>query len=198
MLLIKQRLSYNKPIKPTLKSRAAYGYVQRNKMKGIFSLKNPADLFRKLEHDFNLIQERPDDPYVAFNFFVTAEHMLDWQYSGYSNKNLREELRNSEMILQICSHLASGAKHFTVQAKQHKSVSETAKRAVYSGGALHKGSFCIGAIPKYSIPGKWSDELFVELSGEASVTFDKAISVVVLAEQILEFWRDHLKLKGSD
>ena len=162
-------------------------------MKGIFSLRTPTDLLQKLEHDLNLIQERPDDSYVAYNFFVTAEHMLDWQYPGYANKTLREKLRNNKIILQICSHLANGAKHFAVQAKHHKSVSDTAKKAVYGGGALPKGSFPIGAIPKYGMPGKWSDELFVELSGEASVTFGKAIGVVALAERILEFWRGQIK-----
>ena len=119
--------------------------------------------------------------------------MIDWQYPGYSKKTLREKSRNNEVILQICSHIANGAKHFVSQAKHHKSVSDTAKKAVYDGGAFPKGSFPIGAIPKYGVPGKWSDELFVELSGEASVTFGKAIGVVALAERILEFWREQIK-----
>jgi hypothetical protein len=167
-------------------------------MKGVFSLKSPTDLFRKLEHDLNLIRKRPDDPYAAFNFFVTAEHMLDWQFPGYENKKSREALRDSQMILKICSHIANGAKHFTVQAKHHRSVLKTAKKAVYGGGGLPNGSFTIGAIPKYGVPGNWSDELFIELSGEASETFGSVIRVVVLAEWILEFWRDQLNLKDPD
>ena len=162
-------------------------------MKGIFNLKSPSDLLQKLEHDFCLIQEKPDDPYIAFNFFVTAEHMLDWQYPGYENKIDRENLRKSEIILQICSHIANGAKHFEAQARHHKSISDTLKKAVYGGGGLPKGSFPIGAIPKYGVPGEWTDELYIELSGDASA-FGESISVVSLAEEILTFWKDKIKI----
>ena len=161
-------------------------------MKGIFNLKSPADLLQKLEHDFCLIQERPDDPYIAFNFFVTAEHMLDWQYPGYENKIDRENLRKSEIILQICSHIANGAKHFNAQAKHHKSVSDTATKSVYSGGGMLKGSFPIGGVLKYGVLGTWTDELYIELSGDASISFGESISVVSLAEKILTFWKTQI------
>ena len=38
---------------------------------GFFALGTPADLLKKLRHDFS---------YAAFDFFVTAEHLLDWKY----------------------------------------------------------------------------------------------------------------------
>ena len=162
-------------------------------MEGIFNLNTPVDLLKKLEHDFCLMQKRADDPYIAFNFFVTAEHMLDWLFPGYEHKKERDGLRNSEMILQICSHIASGAKHFYAQAKHHKSVSDTSRRAVYKGGCLPKNSFPVGSVPKYGLPGRWSDELCIQLSGDASVSFGEVISVLSLAEEILNFWRKKLK-----
>ncbi len=123
-------------------------------MEGIFSLTTLTDLFQKLEHDFSLMQMNPSDPYAAFNFFVTAEHMVDWKYPGYANKNNCKDFRKSNIILQICSHIANGAKHFVAQANHHKSVLDTSKKAVYGGGSLPSGSFPIGAIPKGGVPGK--------------------------------------------
>lgn len=163
-----------------------------NKMRGIFSLITADDLFKKIEHDFELVCKNPGDPYAAFNFFVTAEHMLDWQYPGDKNKKLRNNLHNSEIILQVCSHLANGAKHFITEAKHHKSVSDTPKKVVFDGGALPKNSLPIGALPAYSLPGKWSDELFIELSGDAAIALGDVIRVETLAERILIFWRNIL------
>ncbi len=38
----------------------------------------PKYLLRKLEHDYARVQRNPRDTYAAFDFFVTAEHMVDW------------------------------------------------------------------------------------------------------------------------
>jgi len=160
-------------------------------MKGIFTLKTSADLLQKLDHDFCLIKEKPDNPYAAFNFFVTAEHMRDWHYPG--DRESQKQLVDSEVLLQICSHIANGAKHFEINPNRHKSVSNTVKKSAYGGGALPKGSFPIGALPKGAVPGKWADELYVELSGEASELFGDRIGVVSLAEKIIIYWRKQLK-----
>ena len=75
---------------------------------------------------------RTYDTYLAFNFFVTAEAMLDWIYPGYSNKKHREdEKRKKEVLLQITSHIASGAKHFTHLSNHHNSVKATSKHSQY-------------------------------------------------------------------
>lgn len=151
-------------------------------MKGIFSLTTPVDLFRKLERDFELMQRDPTNQDAAFNFFVTAEHMVDWLYPGYEKKKQREEFRNNEVLLQVTSHIANGAKHFQVQAKHHKSVAKTGQTG-YFAGYFPKGYFSKGYFPEW---------LFVELTGEAAAKMGKSIRVNDLAKAVLEFWRDHL------
>ncbi len=49
-------------------------------MEGLFSLKTPADLREKLRRDLAKLLDAPLDADAAFNFFITAEHMLDWVY----------------------------------------------------------------------------------------------------------------------
>ena len=66
-------------------------------MKGVFNLRTPIDLLDKLKYDYAVFEKDKNNPYLAFNFFVTAEHMLDWIYPGYSNKGKRTALRDSEV-----------------------------------------------------------------------------------------------------
>ena len=46
--------------------------------KGFAVLKRAADLVAKLEHDLERIRAAPEDAYAAFDFFVTADHIVDW------------------------------------------------------------------------------------------------------------------------
>jgi hypothetical protein len=78
-------------------------------------LRTPKDLLRKLEYDYARVEINPRETYAAFDFFVTAEHMVDWVYN--------KPLRNNELLLRIVSHLATGSKHFIVSNPKHKSVS---------------------------------------------------------------------------
>jgi hypothetical protein len=147
-------------------------------MKGIFSLNNPIDLLRKLEHDFGSMQRDPTNQYAAFNFFVTAEHMLDWLYPGNKCKEERKRIRASEILLQVTSHLASGAKHFQVEAPHHKSVVQTGQNGYFAPGYFQEGYF--------------SEWLFIELTDEAADQLGKSIRLEDLAKRVLEFWRNHL------
>ena len=158
-------------------------------MKGIFTLDSPENLLKKLEHDYSLMSKAPNDPYLAFNFFVTAEHLLDWLYPGNANKKKRSEARQSEILLEICSHIASGAKHFQVEDSHHTSVDDTVLRKanplrspIFESPILHGGG----------VPG-----LRVKLLGQAKKEYGSSIGVVKLAEKILEFWRSHPQLSGS-
>jgi hypothetical protein len=92
-----------------------------------FDLKDAHDLRAKMRRDLQRLRAAPLDPDCAFNFFVTAEHMLDWIYPKKAGKADREAAKQSEILLRICSHLANGLKHFEVESKQHDSVSATAK-----------------------------------------------------------------------
>ena len=150
-------------------------------MQGIFNLTTPADLLKKLEHDYKLMKKDPTNQYAAFNFLTTAENMLDWLYPGRANKKNREAIRDKEIVLQVCSHLANGAKHFQVEAKHHKSV-QKAQRTDYFGGAMPRGYFPKGYFPEL---------LFVELTGKAAKKLGNSIRINDLAEQILNLWKNY-------
>jgi hypothetical protein len=44
---------------------------------GFAELQTPCDLLRKLQHDISRMAADSGDSYAAFDFFVTAEHLLD-------------------------------------------------------------------------------------------------------------------------
>ena len=143
-------------------------------MRGFFLLRTANDLLQKLERDFKKLKQHPLDVDLAFNFFVTAEHILDWKYPGRANKSNREKLRNAEVRLQVTSHLASGAKHFDVEAKHHTSVKDTGR---------------VGYWPE----GYWPESLIVYLDGNAASLLSSQISVLDLASDVLQFWQSHLQ-----
>jgi hypothetical protein len=102
---------------------------------GFATLATPKDLLEKLRHDLKRIEAALADPYPAFDFIVTAEHMLDWCYpdsASRKNKKIREQLRMNDALLRVISHLATGIKHFEATASHHQSVSSV---------RVHKGIF---------------------------------------------------------
>ena len=154
-------------------------------MKGVFSLRTPNDLLNKLKYDYEALEKDKNNPYLAFNFFVTAEHMLDWVYPGYSNKSKRTSERDSEVLLQVCSHLATGAKHFVAEAKHHDTVSSSVQKRPSNplAGPLG-GPFVI----KRNISG-----LYVNLEDKAAMVLGTSIKAVDLAKRVLEYWQSHEK-----
>jgi hypothetical protein len=80
---------------------------------------------KKLQHDLERMTKSPQDQYAAFDFFVTAEHILDWIYPD--DKAAQKFLRSSNPLLRITSHLANGSKHFQAKAARHQSVKGTEK-----------------------------------------------------------------------
>jgi len=113
------------------------------------------------------------DQYAAFDFFVTAEHIVDWRYPA--NKSAREKLRASSPLLRITSHLANGSKHFEATANHHRSVARTEKSRY-----IEKG---------YIKPGYFHEPLFVHLTpDEAHELGTPILEAVALARQVLEFW----------
>src|SRR5882724_5120527 len=96
-------------------------------MKGLFDLQTYEHLLHKLEWEYTQWQGDPLNTYRAWNFFVTAEHLPDWLArtgprlpTGFSYGKFKQE----QPLLRICSHLASGGKHFRPR-DMHKSVSST-------------------------------------------------------------------------
>src|SRR5450756_827738 len=93
------------------------------RLTGFGRLQAPPDLLRKLRHDYLRIKGDPSVEYAAFDFFVTSEHIIDWLLPGNVNRDKRERLRASDPLLEITWDIASGAKHFVVEARGHESVS---------------------------------------------------------------------------
>jgi len=144
--------------------------------KGFFTLQTPADLLIKLHRDFERVQESPVHPYPAFDFFITAEHLLDWKYPCRANKSERTALRAATPLLAITSHIASGAKHFRVEDKRHTSVE-----------GHHFAEFGIEFPLSFPISFEPSS-LVIELGDCSLDGYDKEISVVELAQLVLEYW----------
>ena len=144
---------------------------------GFGELRTPCDLVHKLEHDFKRLKSIPQDQYAAFDFFITAEHIVDWIYP--TDRPARKKLRLSSPLLQITSHIANGAKHFEATAKQHKSVINIEKYRVLEPGCVEEGIF--------------EEPLIVYLSPKEEEFIGKAnIEVVKLAKLILDYWTENI------
>ncbi len=146
-------------------------------MKGFGNLRTPQDLLAKLRHDLARVKADPSDTDAAFDFFVTAEHMVDWVLPGYANSQARAELRRSSPLLQVISHIANGSKHFVAEAKHHEHVQRVdAPPGAFDSKAFAPHAFQTGA-------------LYVRLEGAAAAELGNEVLVVDLAEKAFEFWR---------
>jgi len=152
------------------------------KTRRFFTFASLSDLFHKLERDLSKLETNPLDVDLAFNFFITAEHLLDWKYPRERAKRTAE--RKSSTVLQIVSHLASGAKHFEVPDPRHKSIDRTEKIS-------HSRVWGEG----YWGDGYWGghEALAAALDGDAKAKFGQWIEVIPLARPVVEYWRRNLK-----
>ncbi len=64
---------------------------------GFAELRSPRDLLAKMEHDRRRMSADPTDTYAAFDFFVTAEHMLDWSFPDSPGVN-QGKTRQAERV----------------------------------------------------------------------------------------------------
>jgi hypothetical protein len=149
-------------------------------MKGLFGLSNSADLFKKLEREFEQLIADPADAYVAYNFFVTAWHLLEWKHPGPSGKLIRDRIRDQTPVLQICEHLAVGAKHFEPTNPKLKAVSSSKRSNSWANGAWAPGAWTKGA---------WASSLSIELTGDAQKAYGSHIKVEDLAQYVMDYWR---------
>lgn len=140
---------------------------------GSFNLRNATDLFRKLEHDLDRMRKDPSDGRPAFDFFVTALHMLDWVYPNDKGKK-DAELKDNQLLL-ICSHIGNGSKHFRATRSYHNSVRDT---------VVHLGDF---SSQDFSPEDFDTTRLEVELQGDAAAALGNTISANDLATRILDF-----------
>lgn len=154
-------------------------------MEGFGTLMSAKDLCGKLEHDFRLIEADPGSTYAAYNFFVTAEHMLDWLYpgdQGTSGAASRTAERESGLLLRVVSNIANGAKHFKPNPKRHDSVTHIDHSdSPYGSGAYGAGPYGGG--------------LIISLDGPAAANYGTTISALELARYVLDHWRAHSALQ---
>ena len=155
-----------------------------SQFEGFFAIQKPGDLLAKLRRDYERLEGSPGDTYAAFDFFVTAYHMLDWLYPN--DKVRREQEERTNTVLQVCSHIANGIKHFRATAKKHQSVSGT--RSERSGGFNSGGFNRTGFnVVRY--------RLIIQLDGQAADRFGTEIECLSLASEVLQYWENHPDLK---
>lgn len=162
-----------------------HGQRREARMRGFGSLNSAKDLLKKLEADFEGLRAAPTDTYLAYNFFVTAEHMLDWLFPGdvgTEGPSDRAKERKSQVLLQVVSNLANGAKHFEPNPERHDTVSHVDE----SGSSFGEGSFGVGP---------YGGGLIVTLENKAAEQFGPSVSALSLAERMLEYWRSHPRLE---
>ena len=152
---------------------------------GIFTLKTAHDLFKKLEHDYEVLRKRPTDAYACFNFFVTAHHLPEWHLRADADK--ARDLRKREPILRICSRLANGAKHFEVKNQKHSFVQSTNQVSVVPFQGSEQFSWSNDKSPR--------EEFVVQPGPAEAAELGSQISVSDLAHRIVVFWRE--KLQGD-
>ena len=142
--------------------------------KGFGELKKPSDLVKKLESDFQRLKKGTDDQYVAFDFFVTAEHIIDWIYP--TDATARKTIRSSTPLLKIVSHIANGAKHFEATATNHKSIDDIEKQRYVEAGYAEEGYF--------------EDPIIIKFTSTEAVAFGKSeIEATELAQKVLTYWQ---------
>jgi hypothetical protein len=111
--------------------------------------------------------------------------MLDWVYPKKVNKSKRTQTKRNSVLLQVCSHVANGAKHFEVEDPQHDSVSSTSTTGGYfpAGyfGSRYWGNAYFGA----------GRRLAIRLKGKAETELGQIIGVVELAEKVMAYWDQH-------
>ena len=149
-------------------------------MKGLFDLTSADDLCSKLEHDAVRVRDNPANAFAAFDFVVTAWHLLEWRYPGNIGRATRDALCVRFPILLVCEHLAVGVKHFEAQNPKLGSVATTRRESVWGKDVWD---------PRVWSPGFWKDDLVVQLDGVAQSTIGDRITVLHLVDLALAFWR---------
>jgi hypothetical protein len=147
---------------------------------GLFDLLSSDDLCAKLDHDYRRIKAQPSDVFAAFDFLVTAWHLLEWRFPGDAAKTQRAELLQRYPVLGLCEHLSVAGKHFDPTSKKHQSVSGTFRRSVWKRGVWAPGVWASGV---------WADALVIDLTGAAKVAFGDSITMAQLADLLMDFWR---------
>lgn len=145
---------------------------------GIGRLQTSQDLLDKMRHDLQRMRMAPHDSYAPYDFFVTAEHMLDWVFPGRAKEPTRRALRAGNLLLEIASHIANGSKHFVAEDPHHQSVDHCDVAYSSNVGLSTSAGGCI-------------ERVYVSLEGPAALQFGATIAADDLAERIIAFWEQY-------
>ncbi len=154
-------------------------------MKGLFNLRSAEDLYEKLKADYDRVIDDPLNSHAAFDFVVTAWHMLEWRCPG-EDDGARNELCERHPILRACHHLAIGAKHFKPTNQKLDSVRETHQTGPFG---LPWGSWAPGVWARDA----WATYLVVQLDGKARTEFGDQIRIEKLANLTMDAWRSEFE-----
>jgi len=138
------------------------------------------DYWKKLNWEFEMLKNNSDNIYYAFNFVITAFHLLDWaepQPRGTTNQN-RQIIKKNIKYLKVCEQLANGAKHFEIDPKRHNSVESMKSEEYVEDGYVEEG---------YT-----EDPIIITLSEQ------EKISILELANSLMLDWKNVLKTKKND
>ena len=150
-------------------------------MKGVFGLNNKTDLYKKLEWEYENLKKEPQNSFHAYNFFVTAWHLLEWKYP--TDVEARKKISGSVPLLQVCEHLAVGAKHFAPTNPKLDSVEGSKKSSVWGDGVWAEGAWKEGV---------WATWLAVSLTGDAQKEFGGTIKAHEFATLVMEYWKNEI------
>ena len=149
-------------------------------IKGFIPLQTPKDLLAKLEHDLGRMEADPTDAYAAFDFFVTAEHVLDWLHPDSANG--RQAARSFEISIRyfkLCRIWQAGRSTSTGSRNTTRRLTASLfPTAVLAPRASGTASFSPGSFEFAGITIKLT-------TGESKFVVD-------LAKEVYEFWRGRL------
>lgn len=138
--------------------------------RGFLSLKTAADLREKARRDLAALIADPTNADHAFNFFVTARHVAEWQFLD-KEARIRTE---ATPLMRICRNLADGAKHFILTSTLHRQIDDF---------SVHEGAFDPSAFSSdYDI-----GELRINLAPDeaAAAGLPLTVEVSVLASHVM-------------
>ena len=145
---------------------------------GFIELKNVNDYWKKLQSDYDDLKDNDEDVYLAFNFFITSYHLIDWIFKGKISNERRKLIKAP--ILKICGHIANGIKHFSTD--QHKSVKEIEKEGYVEQGYVEDGYF--------------ESPIMIYLEEDLISEFGESIKITDLADRVMTFWRNELSVRN--
>jgi hypothetical protein len=167
-------------------------------MEGLFGLQTPDHLLHKLEREHERWKADPLNVDLAWNFFVTAEHLPDWlahrgprTLEGFSIT----KFKRAQPLTRICANLANGAKHFIPRVKPEERLNTSVERTAREmSGYVEEGYVEEGYVGEepvlrvYLTPDEWA-----ALRQEDSRVTAAEIDALRLAALVLTFWQQYFQ-----